>query len=184
MKSRFKRTINWKKNQTKVSTERQNQHLDFLINPSFQGLNRLFVLSLENKGDRKVLTGYNLSNVEKRITTLWLMEKTFFDQTVKSNMRTYDDIGKITTGQGDDYTTGCLLDYDYFKKYYKMKAIDLSKQQTLDADPKAIQQINFTGNLEQDNSAIMFFIIEEAKKTVSYFLQVTVKVLQFYFALI
>ena len=184
MKSRFKRTINWKKNQTKVSTERQNQHLDFLINPSFQGLNRLFVLSLENKGDRKVLTGYNLSNVEKKITTLWLMEKTFFDQTVKSNMRTYDDIGKITTGQGDDYTTGCLPDYDYFKKYYKMKAIDLSKQQTLDADPKAIQQINFTGNLEQDNSAIMFFIIEEAKKTVSYFLQVTVKVLQFYFALI
>ena len=112
MKSGFKRTINWKKNQTKVSTERQNQHLDFLINPSFQGLNRLFVLSLENKGDRKVLTGYNLSNVEKKITTLWLMEKTFFDQTVKSNMRTYDDIGKITTGQGDDYTTGCLLDYD------------------------------------------------------------------------
>ena len=65
-----------------------------------------------------------------------------------------------------------------------MIAIDLSKQQALDVDPKAIQQINFTGNLEQDNSAIMFFIIEEAKKTVSYFLQVTVKVLQFYFALI
>ena len=70
MKSGFKRTINWKKNQTKASTERQNQHLGFLINPSFQGLNRLFVLSLENKGDRKVLTGYNLSNVEKKITTL------------------------------------------------------------------------------------------------------------------
>ena len=112
------------------------------------------------------------------------MEKTSFDQTVKSNMRTYNGIGKITTGQGDRYTTGCLLDYDYFKKYYKMKAIDLSKQQAHGADPKAIKQINFTGNLEQHNSEIMFFIIEEAKKTVSYFLRVTVKVLQFYFALI
>ena len=55
---------------------------------------------------------------------------------------------KIATGQGDDYTTGCLLDYNYFKNYYKMIATDLSKQQALDADPKAIQQIHFTGNLE------------------------------------
>ena len=51
------------------------------------------------------------------------------------------------TGQGYDYTTGCLLDYNYFNKYYKLIATDLSKQQTLDADPEAIQQINFTGNL-------------------------------------
>ena len=80
-------------------------------------------------------------------------------------MRTYDNICKIATGQGDDYTTGCLLDYDCFKKSYKMIATDLSKQQALDADPKAIKQINFTENLERDNGA-MFFIIEEAKETV------------------
>ena len=55
---------------------------------------------------------------------------------------------KIATGQRDDYKTGCLLDYNYFKNHYKMTAIDLSKQQALDADPKAIQQINFTGNLD------------------------------------
>ena len=54
-------------------------------------------------------------------------------------------IRMIATGQGDDYTTGCLLDYNYFKSYYYMIAIYLSKQQELDADPKAIQQINFTG---------------------------------------
>ena len=65
------------------------------------------------------------------------MNKTF-DQTVKNNLITYDSIQKTATGQGDDYTTGCLLGYNYFKGYYKMIAIDFSKQQALDADPKPI----------------------------------------------
>ena len=69
---------------------------------------------------------------------------------------------------------GCLLDYNYFEKYYKMIAIDLSKQQGLDADPKAIQKINFAGNLE--NNATIFFIIDEAKEEVLDFSQGTVKV--------
>ena len=56
---------------------------------------------------------------------------------------------KITIGHGDDYTSGCSLDYTYFKKYYKMIAINLSKQQVLDADPETIQQINFTANLDR-----------------------------------
>ena len=81
-------------------------------------------------------------------------------------MDAYEIICKIKAGQGDDYTTGCLLEYNFFKKYYKMIAISLSKQQALDADPKAIQQINFTGNLEQDNGGTIFFIMEEAKETV------------------
>ena len=72
----------------------------------------------------------------------------FSDQPVKNNLRAYDKIKKIATGQGDDYTTGCLLDYSYFNKNYKMIAIDLSKQQALDADSKAIQKINFAGNLQ------------------------------------
>ena len=74
--------------------------------------------------------------------------KNVFDQPVKNDKVTYENIRKIATGQGDDYTLGCLLDYTYFKKYYKMVAVDLSKQQVLDADPKAIQQINFTANLD------------------------------------
>ena len=82
---------------------------------------------------------------------------------------------KFSTGQGDEWKTGCLLDYNYFNNYYKMIAVDLSKQQALDADPKAIQQINLTGNLEQQ--AAIFFIIEEAKETVLDFLQETVKAL-------
>ena len=64
----------------------------------------------------------------------------------------------------DDYTTGCLLDYNCLKKYFKMIAIDLSKQQALDADPKVIQQISFTGNL--GNNAVIFFHVEEARETV------------------
>ena len=102
--------------------------------------------------------------------------RSFFNQPVKNNVITYN-IRKITTGQGDDYTTGCLLDYNYFNNYYKMIAIDLSKQQALDADPKAIQQINFTANLEQEGNTTMFFIIEEAKETILDFSQGTIKVL-------
>ena len=102
--------------------------------------------------------------------------KSFFDQRIKNDEVTYDNIRKIVTGQGDDYTPGCLLDYTYFKKYYKMTAIDLSKQQALDADPKAIQQINFTANLDRANTRF-YFILEEAKETVFEFSQGTVKVL-------
>ena len=82
-------------------------------------------------------------------------------------------------GQGDNYTTGCLLDYPYFKKYYKLIVIDLSKQQKLDTDSKAIQQINFTGNLDRAEGLKMFFIIEEVKQIVLDFSKGTVKVLWF-----
>ena len=73
----------------------------------------------------------------------------FFDQPVKNDLITYDNIRKIATGQGDDYATGFLLDYNYFKNYCKIIATGLSKQQALNADPKAIQQINFTENLDR-----------------------------------
>ena len=98
----------------------------------------------------------------------------FFDHPVRKDLIIYDNIWKIATVQGNNCTTGCLLDYSYFIKYYKMIAIDSSKQQALEADPKAIQQINFTGNLEQQ--AAIFFIIKEAKETVLDFSQGTVKV--------
>ena len=90
----------------------------------------------------------------------------------------YQNIGKFATGQGDDYTTGCLLDYIYLKNYYKMITIDFSKQQALDADPKTIQQINFTANLDRSGNTRFCFILEEAKGTIFEFLQGTVKELQ------
>ena len=103
--------------------------------------------------------------------------KNFFDQPINTELKTYQNIRRIATSQEDDYTTGCLLDYSYFKENYKMIAIDLSKQQVLDADPRAIQQINFTANLDRAGNTTMFFIIEEAKETVLDFSQGTVKVL-------
>ena len=103
--------------------------------------------------------------------------KIFFDQPIITELKTYQNIRRIATSQEDDYTTGCLLDYSYFKENYKMIAIDLSKQQALDADPRAIQQINFTANLDRAGNTTMFFIIEEAKETVLDFSQGTVKVL-------
>ena len=85
----------------------------------------------------------------------------FFDQPIRNDAITHDNMWKITTGLGDDCTIGFLLDYNYIKNYCKMKAIDLSKPQAFDAAPEVMQQINFTGNLEQQ--VTIFFIIEEAK---------------------
>ena len=101
--------------------------------------------------------------------------KNFFDHPINNDYKTYENITKIAIGQGGDYTTGCLLDYPYFKENYKMITIDLSKQQALDANPRAIQQINFTENLYRAGN--MLFIIEEAKETDIDFSRETVKVL-------
>ena len=101
-------------------------------------------------------------------------EQNFFDQPIRNNSITYDNIRTIATGRGNDYTTGCLLGYNYLKIYYKRITIDLSKQQALDSDPKAIQEINFIENLE--NQSAIFFITEETKETVLDFSQGTVKV--------
>ena len=84
---------------------------------------------------------------------------------------------KIDTGQGDDYTTGCLSDNHYFKENYKMISIALSKQEALEADPTVIQQINFTGSLDCAGNTTKFIIYEEAKETVLDFSQGTEKVL-------
>ena len=85
---------------------------------------------------------------------------------MKNDKITYENIRKIAIDQGDDYRTGCLLDYAYFEDCYKMIAVDLSKQQTLNADRKTIQQINFTANLDRAGNTRIYFILEEAKKTV------------------
>ena len=103
--------------------------------------------------------------------------RNFFDQPINSMSKTYENIRKIAAGKGDDYTTGCLLDYSYFKENYKMIAVDLSRQNDLDADPRAIQQINFTANLDRAGNTTIVFIIEEAKQTIFEFSQGTVRVL-------
>ena len=102
--------------------------------------------------------------------------RSIFNQLVKNEEKTYDNIRKITNGQGDGYLTGCLLNYPYFKKHCKMIAIALRKPREHYADPKAIQQIYFTGNLHGTENTIILFIIEESKETILDFSQGTVRV--------
>ena len=138
LKSGFKRKINRNKYESSVKALGQNRYLNYLINPSFQGVNRLFVLSFENENDRISHSSYYLPKVEIKDWNVMIDDRNFFDQPINSMNKTYKNIRKIVTNKGDDYTTGCLLDYPYFKNNYKMIAIDLSKQQVLDADPGKI----------------------------------------------
>ena len=176
LKSGFKRAISWNKYLLKPELLAQNPNLNHLVGPSFQAVNKLFVLAFEDDAQRTSIKRY-LPNVEIKDYNVMIDVKNLFWSTGKNNKVTYENIRKTATGKGDDYTTGCLLDYIYFKNYYKMIAINLSKQQALDADPKAIQQINFTANLDRAGNTRIHFILEEAKETVLDFSQRTVKVL-------
>ena len=118
-----------------------------------------------------------LAKVEIKDRNVMIEGKNFFDQPINSELKTYENIRKIATGKGDDYTAVYLLDYSYFKKHYKMIGIDLSKQKAFDADPRAIQQTNFTANLNIAVNTTMFFIIEKAKESVLDFSQGAAKVL-------
>ena len=124
LKSGFKRTISWNKYLAKPELLAQNANLNHLIEPSFQGVNRLFVLAFENDTQRTSNKRYYIPNVEIKDYNVMIDEKNLFDQPVKNDKVTYKNIRKIATGQGDDYTTSCLLDYIYFKNYYKIIAID------------------------------------------------------------
>ena len=175
LKSGFKRTISWNKYLSKPELLPQNPNLNHLIEPSFQGVNRLFVLAFENDTQRKNNKIHYIPNVEIKDYNVMIDGKNFFEQPVKYDKVTHKNIRETVIGQGDDYTTGCLLDYIYFKNYYKMIVVYLSKQQVLDADTKAIQQINFTVNLDRAGNARIYFILEEAKETVLDFSQGTVQ---------
>ena len=173
LKSGFKGVINWNKYLSKSELLAQNPNLNHLVEPSFQGVNRLFVLAFENDNQRTSYKRYHIPTVEIKDYNIMINGENFFHQPIKNNKVTYENIRKIATGQGDDYTTGCLLDYSYVMDTYKMIAVDLSKQQALDADPRAIQQINFPANLDRDGNTRVYFILEKAKESILDFSQGT-----------
>ena len=139
LNSGLRRVISWNKYLSKPELLAQNPNLNHL-EPSFQGINRLFDLAFENDTQRTSTKGYYLPNVELKDYNIMIHGENFFDQPVKDKKITYENIRKIDTGQEDDYTTGCLLDYPYFKDSYKMIPVDLSRQQESDDDPRANQQ--------------------------------------------
>ena len=98
----------------------------------------------------------------------------FYDNPIESDIEKYRELKKVMIGKGEDYATGSLLDYDYFKKHYRLVAVDLSKQKELDADPKAIQQIKFKYMLETDST--IYWVLEKSKETILEFYKGTVKV--------
>ena len=123
-------------------------------------------MCFENENDGTSHSNYYLPKVEIKNYNVKIDGRNLFDQPINISIKTYENIRKIIPGQGNGYTTGCLLDYPYFKENYKTIAIDLSKQQALD-----------TANLDRAENTTMFFIIEKAKETVLDFSQGTVKVL-------
>ena len=128
LKPGFKRVINWNKYLSKPELLAQIPNLNHLIEPSFQGVNRLFVLAFENDNHRTIHDRCYLPNVEIKDYNIMINGENFFHQPIKNKKITYDNIRKIAVGYGDDNATGCLLDYLYFKDTYKMIAVDLSKQ--------------------------------------------------------
>ena len=169
LKSGFRRTIKWNKYMSKMSNQSKNNNLNYLIDPTFSNVNRLFVLSFENEDDRTSYYKYYVPSVEIKDYNVLIDGNASFELPIKNIEEKYEKIIQITDQNGY-YTRGHLLDYKYFKERYKLIAIDLSKQ--IEMENKDIkQQINFIGNLERDNGAVMFFIIEKSEETIIEFLQ-------------
>ena len=169
LKSGFRRSIKWNRYMSQMSNQNKNNNLNYLIDPTFSNVNRLFVLSFENEDDRTSYYKYYVPSVEIKDYNVLIDGNTFFELPIKNIEETYEKITQITDHSGY-YTRGNLLDYEYFKEHYKLIAIDLSKQ--IELENKDIkQQINFIVNLERDNGAVMFFIIEKSEETIIEFLQ-------------
>ena len=173
LKSGFKRIIKWNKYRSEMTNQTKTNNLNYLIDPTFNKVNRLFVLSFENEEDRTSFSKYYTPKVEVKDFDALIDRKGFFDAPVKNKEEAYKKIIEIS--KNNDYTTGNLLDYEYFSKHYKLIAIDLSKQIELE-NPDLRQQINFIGKLE-DDKATMFFIIEKSEETTFEFLQNSVSII-------
>ena len=183
----FKRTIYWNQYMSKPCPATSHKKTDitrFFLDTASQGVNRLFVLAFENtcaadpavdannpapqnRADNRVTRNgyrkYFVPRVDMASYNVLIDSRNFYDQPINDSIRKYDEIRKITTGKGDNYATGCLLDYDYFKKNYQLIAVDLSKQRELDADPRAIQQfIKFIGMLKTRSN--VFTILKKIKR--------------------
>ena len=145
---RFQRSIYWNKYKAKEINEDANANVFKYINldPSFQDVNRLFVMAYNRVDGQPTRNGqrkYYLPRISLNKYNVIIDGRNFYDNPIESDIEKYRELKKVMIGKGDHYTTGSLLDYNYFDKHYKLVAVDLSKQKELDTDPRAIQQIEF-----------------------------------------
>ena len=167
LKSGFMREIIWNKYRSQMTTEAINNNFNILVDPTFTNVNRLFVLAYQNADDRQSFSEFYLPIAMVKDYNVIIDKLAFFELPIKTEEEAYEKIIDISRNSG--YTTGNLQDYDYFKKYYKVIAIDLSKQQVLQENEDLIQQINFIGRLTE--AAYVFIIIEKKEKTILEFSQ-------------
>ena len=171
LKRGSKRTIKWNKYRSKMPNETKNNNLNNLIDPTFTNVNRLLALTFENEDHRTSFSKYHVAKVEIKDFNVLIDGKPFSEIPVKNEEEAYEAI--IEMSKNNDYTTGNILDYEYFKEHYNIIAIDLSKQ--IELENSELKQINFIGILEENN-ATMFFIIEKKEETTFDFSQNSVVV--------
>ena len=153
-----------------MTTEAINNNLNILIDPTFTNVNRLFVLAYQNADDRQSFSQFYLPNVMVKDYNVIIDKFAFFDLPIKTEEEAYEKFIDIT--RNNEYTTG---NYGYFKKHYKLSAIDLSKQQVLQENEDLIQQINFIGKLKEEVN--VFIMIEKKENTILEFSQILANVI-------
>ena len=150
-----------------------------MLDASYQGVKWLFILVYDNTGNNPVTVNshrrYFLPRIKIENYNIEIDGRKFYDQPINDSIKQDDEVRKLSTGQSDDYTTGYLLDFAYFKQNYRLIAVDLSKQKALDADPRAIQQIIFTG--KGSENIVIYYILEQSKETILQFSKGTKNVL-------
>ena len=176
----FKRFIYWNKYKVidniveEVAANNEEKYIRKWLDSSYRGVKRLFVLVYNNTAgnDQVSIDSFKkhfLPRVKIENYNIEIDGRNFYDQLINDSIKQYDKFRKMSTGKGDDYTTGCLLDFAYFEKSYRLSAADLSKQKALDIDSRPIQQIIFTGKIKATDAntrVILYYVLEQSKETI------------------
>ena len=175
----FQRSIYWNEYKTKELTENADTNVFKYINldSCFQGVNRLFVMAYNRANGQRTRNGqrkYYLPRISLNEYNVVIDGRNFYDNPIENDIEKYGELKKVMIGTGEDYTTGSLLDYNYFDKHYKLVAVDLSKQKELDANPRAIQQIELKYMLGTNSTS--YWVLEKSKETILEFYKGIVKV--------